>query len=102
MKPLQFLMHPDFTNGGRTLKGWKEADDIFKSLWHVAVWNINCSKKSNQSTQKCGQTIECTIGMNKEAHKKTKEAEEKIIARSAKRISKVSWAVIKEPLAIPR
>ena len=32
----------------------------------------------------------------KEAHKKTKEAEEKIIARSAKRISKVSWAVIKE------
>ena len=98
MKPLQFLIHPDFTNGGRSLKGWKKADDIFESLGHVAVWNINCSKKSNQSTQKRGQTIECTIGMNK----KTKEAEEKIIARSVKRISKVSWAVIKEPLEIPR
>ena len=86
MKPLQFLIHPDFTNGGSPLKGWKKADDIFKSLGHIAVWNINCSKKSNQSTQKRGQ----------------KEAEEKIIARSTKRISKVSWAVIKEPLAIPR
>ena len=65
MKPLQFLIHPDFTNGGSPLKGWKKADDIFKSLGHIAVWNINCSKKSNQSTQKRGQTIECTIGMNK-------------------------------------
>lgn len=44
MKPLQFLIHPDFTNGGSPLKGWKKADDIFKSLGHIAVWNINCSK----------------------------------------------------------